>query len=87
MLAKNYFHRTILDLVRTMSLWLKKLISGGGGGGVAIRMSLDAFFEKNKYSGRGVYSGLESMYNNLSCELQTRFEGFQFGSKTKSRIT
>ena len=31
-LTMNYFHRTILGLVGTMSSWFKKLISGGGGG-------------------------------------------------------
>ena len=57
-LTMNYFHRKIPVLVGTMSSWLKKLISGGGG--AAIRMNRYAFFEKLNSRGGDVYSGLES---------------------------
>ena len=58
-LTMNHFHWTILGLVGTMSLWLKKLLSRGGR--VAIRMSWCAVFEKIISQGDG-YLGLESKH-------------------------
>ena len=56
-LAMNYFHRTILGLVGTMSSCFQKLISGG----LAIIMSWYAFFEKINSREGDIYS--ELVYN------------------------
>ena len=57
-LTMNYFHRTILGLVGTISLLAQNINKRG----VSIRMSWYEFFEKiNSRGGGDVYSGLESI--------------------------